>query len=180
MGRPRKKRQVYDFPNKPSLDPSAVNEFVASGDTAERIKNDATRKQQVAEAVREIPEIFEPEQIEGLLDVYSVILAFLFSVVLKAPFDIIHPAIKMDNDFKKSVSKPLAKLLSKLAPVEWAGMKDEIQVGIAVIIYSAASFGHAKSAVAKWKEESAQRQNPRNRVTQTPKVVTVEPVESVL
>lgn len=142
-GRPRKAN--------PKADAIAADAAAAfpSGDTetpvAPSISEDAKEKKKVLEAVKEIPEIFSPEQVEWLFDAYAGILSFVYSIILKTDFNALWEELKFPDDVKKSVSKPLAKICSKHAPASWAAHTSEIEVLTMLGVWTATSFKRART-----------------------------------
>lgn len=153
----RKRRIARDESAQASAFP--MNE---SARPAEELRDNAEQKEQVKKAAATIPEIFTPEQIEWVFDVYVGILSFVYSLILKCDFAAIQKELEFTDEQKKSMSKPLARILSKHAPAEWAGMTDEIQIIMSLGVWTVASFQRARN-VAKSLEEKkrdAERTQP--------------------
>jgi hypothetical protein len=127
------------------------------------------KEKQVAAAAK-IPEIFEPHQVAFVFDVLAMILSFIYSYILKYDFKIIFAELSFEEDQKIRMSKPLARICSKYAPSEWAGMTAEIELVTTLGVWMVAGFGRAKQAVQKDQQEKARtaQEKNRNRVTQMP------------
>lgn len=160
-GRPRKV--------KPGADKIAAEAAAAfpAGDSEEipfapSISEDAKEKKKVLEAVKEIPEIFSPEQVEWLFDAYAGALSFIYSIVLKTDFAELWKELKFEDDIKKSLSKPLSKILSKHAPASWAAHTAEIELITMLGVYTAASFKRARNVqlAQMEKKKDAERTQP--------------------
>jgi hypothetical protein len=109
----------------------------------------------------EIPEIFQPEQVAWVFNAYVGILSFIYSIILKMPWDVIFEELKFDDDVANDMAKPLARICSKHAPSEWAGMTDEIQLISQLGIYTAMSFKRVKMV----QEKEAQKKLDAERTT---------------
>lgn len=133
--------QATAFPASPSVQP------------AEELRDNADAKKKVEQAVKEIPEIFTPENVIWVFDAYVAILSFLYSYALKTSFEAIQEELEFSQEQKEGLAKPLAKICSKYAPAEWAGMKDEIQLVTMLGIYTVASFQRARNVAKKEKEK---------------------------
>lgn len=126
-------------------------------DTAASVSANAKEKGKIADAVKEIPEIFSPEQVAWLFDAYAAILSFTYSLLLKIDYKAISEELEFDTDDKERMSKPLARILSKYCPSEWAGMSAEIELITGLGIWTVASFGRAKGVGVKLAEEKQNR-----------------------
>lgn len=165
MGRrPKSKVQDFSFP----LVESAVTdaELDASIDSADdkgkELKEDAQRKKEISKAIKEMPQIFSAEQVAWVFTAYVMLLSFAYSYVLKSDYEAIFAELDIDERTKMEMAKPLAKIASKYAPANWAGMTDEIQLISQVGIYTATSFGRAKLIVQR-EQEKKQRQASERR-----------------
>lgn len=157
-GRPRK--------DAADIAASAAAAFPAS-DTdaipvAPAISDDAKEKKKVLEAVKEIPEIFTPEQIEWVFDAYVGILCLVYCNILKTDFMALWEELKFDDETKKSLSKPLAKICSKHAPASWAANTAEIEIVMMLGVWTASSFKRAKNVQQAQleKKRDAERTQP--------------------
>lgn len=137
---------------------------------AEELRGNAAEKEDVKKAAAAIPEIFTPEQVEWVFDVYVGILSFIYSLILKTEFDAIQKELEFDKDQKKSLSVPLAKVCSKYAPSEWAGMTAEIQLITMMGIYTVSSFQRARNVqrVVEEKKKDAERTQPVQPIRREP------------
>lgn len=177
----RKRRQAFNFPSEEQpavtdeLDAQIDRELAeaageasetAKQETATRITKDAERKKKVAAAVKEIPQIFSPEQVSWLFNVYAGALSFIYSYLFKYEFETIFEALKFDDDLALTMAKPLAKICSKYAPSEWAGMTAEIELCASLGMWTVRSYGMAKVAVNADRDKKAIEQRNRNAVTQ--------------
>lgn len=124
----------------------------------EKLSQDAEEKERVKKAAAAIPEIFTPEQVVWLLDAYVAILSFVYSLVLKADFKAIQDELNFSKEQKEDLAKPLAKICSKYAPSEWAGMTAEIQFITMMGVWTVASFQRAKN-IARAIEEKKRTEN---------------------
>lgn len=163
-GRPRKANPKADAIK------AEVSAAFPSGDTetpvAPSISEDAKEKKKVLEAVREIPEIFSPEQVEWLFDAYAGILSFVYSIVLKTDFSALWEELKFEDDIKKSLSKPLSKICSKYAPSSWAAHTAEIELLMMLGVWTATSFKRAR--IVQQKELEKKRDSERTQPVQRP------------
>lgn len=197
MGRRRKVIPTSEQPkNFPSVDEKSLDEIFGETTTSTvvekefstipeadilRIKKSAKSKKDIQEVIKEIPEIFTPDQVKFVFDLYTGILAFVFSLVLNTEFSPIFDELKFEDDAKDVMAKPLAKICSKYAPNEWAGMQAEIELIAMLGLYTITSFSRAKNVAEKeakkLQEENRKRQQQRNTPTnQTPIQPTVVPV----
>lgn len=146
----RSEVQTEAFPSSPST-PAVDN-----------LEQDATEKEKVKRAAALIPEIFKPEQVEWVFDVYVGILSFAYSLALKVDFKEINDELEFSKEQKEGLSKPLANILSKYAPSEWAGRTDEIQLITMMGIWTVTSFKRAKNVQEKMEEKrkDAERTQP--------------------
>lgn len=141
-GRPRKNPKADAIAAEAAAAfPSADTEVP----TAPAISEEAKEKKKILEAVKEIPEIFSPEQVEWLFDAYAGILSFIYSIVLKTDFTALWEELKFDDDIKKSLSKPLSKICSKHAPASWAAHTAEIELLTMLGVWTATSFKRARN-----------------------------------
>jgi len=136
---------------------------IAAEDT---LRTDAENKRRVAAAAKEIPEIFTPEDVEWVFDVYVAILCFVYSIALKCEMQVIKDELSFDKDEKETMAKPLAKICSKYAPAEWAGKSAEIQLIISLGVWTVTSFKRAQNAAKKAEEKrrDAERTQPIDRM----------------
>ena len=130
--------------------------------SAEKIENDAAEKERVKKAIAAIPDIFTPENVAWAFDVYVGLLSFAYSYILKTDFDAIQKELEFSEEQKASLAKPLAKICSKYAPAEWAGMTAEIQLVSMMGIWTVASFQRAKNVRRELEEKKkdAERTQP--------------------
>jgi hypothetical protein len=185
MPRAKRKRQAFHFPqaDQPSapqdefsLTDAELDAAIDGGsDTASavslnKVREKSKAKNAVAEAVKQIPEIFTPEQVAWAFDVYVVLICFVFSILLKCDFKLLHDELKLDEDVKLMWAKPLARVVSKYAPTEWAGMTAEIELIGCLGIWTATAFGRARGVVQKEAErkEAEKRERARNPITAMP------------
>jgi hypothetical protein len=129
---------------------------------ATKISGDAKNKKEILEAAGEIPDIFTKENVKWVFDLYVALLCFAYSIALKAEFSALQDELSFDEEQKDSLAVPLAKICSKYAPSEWAGMAAEIQLVTMMGVWTVASFQRARN-VAKAQEEKkrdAERTQP--------------------
>lgn len=179
---PRKKRQAFQFPqaDQPASDVSdaELDAFIdaekaadaatdAKKDKARKLKADGEQKKAVLDAAKAIPEIFKPEDVKFAFDVYVGVICFLFSIAYKCDFTALYEELKLDEPTKEHLAKPLAKVFSKYAPAEWAGMTAEIELISFVGIWTVAAMPRAKTIADKEKQRKLQEQRggARNPVT---------------
>ena len=121
---------------------------------AENLEQDAADKKKVIAAAAEIPEIFTPEQVVWVFDAYVAILSFVYSLVLKTDFKAIQEELAFSEEQKEMMAKPLAKICSKYAPSEWAGMTAEIQLITMLGVFTVASFQRARNVQRRLDEKA--------------------------
>jgi hypothetical protein len=173
MGRKRKQRQTINFPTQDTTD-AELNAVVdgerVSTSSADHWKQDAEEKGKQVAAVANIPEIFTPDQVSFIFDILAIVLSFIYSQLLKYDFKVIHQELSFEPDQKERLSIPLARICSKYAPSEWAGMTAEIELICVLGVWAVSGFGRAKQSVEKDKREKmhAAEQHRRNPVTQVP------------
>jgi hypothetical protein len=126
---------------------AAKYEPTGFADRSAQRRKEYKEKKDIAQAVKEIPQIFTPEQVVWVFDAYVGAVSFIFALVLKADFKIIWEELKLDDDVKKVWAKPLAKIASKYAPSAWAGMTAEIELVASMGIWTVTGFGRAKKVV---------------------------------
>lgn len=133
-----------------------------SASVAENLKENASEKERVREAAAAIPEIFTAEQVVWVFDAYVAILSFVYSLVLKVDFKAVQEELEFSPEQKEQMAKPLAKICSKYAPSEWAGMTAEIQLVTLLGVWTVASFQRARNVQKKLeeKERDAARTRP--------------------
>lgn len=144
--------------------------------TAEKIKRDAKLKKEITEASKEIPQIFSPEQVMFVFDAYVAILSFGYSIVLKTEYKLIYDELQFPDDAKEMMAKPLAKICSKYAPSEWAGMQAEIELISMMGLFTVMSFSRAKSVAEKEQQRIVESQRKRNSPMAQPSEVKNIPV----
>lgn len=172
MPRKRRTKQLHHFPSEEQasaveLTDAEIDREISDApktDAAEKVKAKNKEKNAVAQAVKEIPEIFQPEQVAWVLDVYVVIVCFIFSILLKCDFNVLHEELKIDEDVKMMWAKPLAKVASKYAPAQWAGMTAEIELVGCLALWTATAFGRARIIVAHEKEKQEKQQREKSNV----------------
>lgn len=187
MGRRKKTIQDFNFPsdNQPSLSDAEIDATIdgtvpggpvtplrdftkkTTADKTEKIKKDNTEKKEATQAVKDIPEIFSPDQVAWVLDCYVVAMSFVFSIVMKAEYKIIYEELKLDDEVKAAWSKPLAKIISKHAPSQWAYMTAEIELIGCLAIYSVTGFQRARVAVQRENEKKQQEEAEKRAVGNT-------------
>jgi hypothetical protein len=139
----------------------------STSSAVENLEQDAADKKKVKEAAAAIPEIFTPEQVVWCFDAYVAILSFVYSLVLKVDYKAIQDELEFSPEQKEQMAKPFAKICSKYAPSEWAGMTAEIQLVTMLGVWTVASFQRArnvqKTLVEKEKDATRTRpvQSPR-------------------
>jgi prophage DNA circulation protein len=159
---PNKRGRKRRFPRDESAQASAFPQSSNAVPAAEELREDAAKKEEVKKAAATVPEIFTPENVEWAFDVYVGILSFIYSLVLKCDFKAINDELDFTKDQKESMSKPLARILSKHAPAEWAGMTDEIQLIMTLGVWTVASFQRARNVQKSLEEKKkdAERTQP--------------------
>jgi hypothetical protein len=177
--RPRKQKFHFPAATQPEITdemldaeisgaPSVSTEKTdAPAATPSRIKKDAEKKKDFTKAVAEIPEIFAPEQVAWVFDVYVGAICFIFSILMKVDFNVFYEELKIDDELKMMWAKPLARVLSKYAPSEWAMYSAEIELIASVGVWTATAFGRAKQ-IAQREKEKEKTPAQRNRVTAVP------------
>lgn len=126
------------------------------------LSEDAAVKEKVKAAAAAIPEIFTPEQVEWVFDAYVGILCFAYSIILKIDFMALWDELKLDDELKKQLSKPLAKICSRYAPAKWAGHTPEIELLTMMGIWTVSSFKRARlvQVAIEEKRRDAERTQP--------------------
>ena len=162
--RTRKRKFPRDESAQPSAFPSTANS------TAESIRENAQEKKEVKTAIAEIPEIFTTEQVMFVFDVYVGAISFIYSLILKTDFTAINDELKMEEEQKRLLAEPLAKVCSKYAPAEWAGATAEIQVISMLGIWTATSFQRARNVQKQLEEKKrdAERTRPVQDIRREP------------
>lgn len=146
MGRRKKSaKQEFSFPSE--------SQPITGFEKPEDLKADAEKKKEVKKAADEIPEIFTPSNVEFVFDLYAGIISFVFSILLKAEFKPIFQELKFEDAEKKAMAVPLAKIASKYAPHEWAGMQAEIELVTSIGLYTVMGFKRAQAVAAKESEK---------------------------
>jgi hypothetical protein len=146
--------QVTAFPID---DPSVIE----VNSPAVSVTQDAQEKERIASAVAKVPEIFTPEQVAWLFDAYAALLSFTYSLLLKVDYKAISEELEFSESEKEHMSKPLARILSKYCPTEWAGMSAEIELITGLGIWTVSSFARAKNVAVKQAEEKRQKNQTR-------------------
>lgn len=146
---------------------AAIDGDVSASASFNKTAESARRKKAAADLVKQIPEIFTPEQVVWVFDVYVGLICFVFSLLLKTEFKALHDELKLDEDVKILWAKPLARVASKYAPTEWAGMTAEIELIACLGLWTATAFGRAQNVAKKEAEkaELSKRATARNPVT---------------
>lgn len=166
---PRRKYTKRKFPRDESAQPSA---FPASESArpAEELRDNAAQKEDVKKAAAAIPEIFTPEQVAWVFDVYVGILSFIYSLILKCDFKAINDELEFTKEQKDSLAVPLAKVCSKYAPSEWAGATAEIQLITMLGVWTVASFQRARNVqkALEEKKRDAERTQPVQPIRREP------------
>jgi hypothetical protein len=174
----RKAKQKFNFPSadQPPAETASLTdaELDAQIDCAEsekadaktdRIIKDARKKKQAAQAVKEIAPIFTADQLKWVPNFYAALLAFILSFVLKYDYEVIFDAIKFDDEQSLALANPLARIASKYAPSEWAAMTAEIEICMALGMYSVRAYGSAKNAIEadRKRKQQMETQRPQSR-----------------
>lgn len=156
-GRPRKSKTRIEFES--SVKTASVPEqdkffptIDSEGPAVESIAADNSEKNRIKKETEKIPEIFTPEQVVWVFDVYVGIVCFVYSILLKTDFNALHKELKFEAEEKQQMAIPLSKILSKHAPAEWAGMSAEIELITCLGIWTVTSFTRAKQIAEKEKE----------------------------
>jgi hypothetical protein len=159
---PTRRTRKRRFQRDETVQATAFPQSTSVAPAAEELREDATKKEEVKKAAAAIPEIFTPENVEWAFDVYVGILSFVYSLVLKCDFKAINDELDFTKEQKESMSKPLARILSKHAPAEWAGMTDEIQLVMTLGVWTVASFQRARNVqkAQEEKKKDAERTQP--------------------
>ena len=123
----------------------------------EQIRQKYQKKKDLVQLAKEIPEIFKPEQVAWVFDIYELALSFVLSIALKSDYTVIHEELKMDEDQKLVFAKPLARIANKYVPTEWASYSAEIELITTMGIYTATSYGRAQAALKKDAERKQHR-----------------------
>jgi hypothetical protein len=165
----RRKYRKRNTPRDESAQPSAFPSS-QSNDTAAQLKDNAAEKEEVKKAAATIPEIFTPEQVAWVFDVYVGIISFVYSLVLKCDFKAIQEELEFTAEQKDAMAIPLAKICSKYAPSEWAGMTAEIQLIMTLGIWTVASFQRARNVqkAIEEKKKDAERTQPIQPIRREP------------
>lgn len=158
-GRPRKIVDLSAPENERVMQDVA---FPTSESSADPLNADAEEKKRVAEAAKNIPEIFTPDQVKWCFDAYVAILCFVYSLVLKTDFKALQTELEFTEEQKDAMAKPLARICSKYAPSSWAGMSAEIELIAMLGVYTVSSFQRAKNVATKEaeKKRDAERTAP--------------------
>lgn len=90
---------------------------------------------------------FKPEDLLIVIDLYSVIISFIFSQVLKTKFDVVYKICKFDDDQKKVVSEFAAPVAAKYFPTDWLPYLPEIKLGLCIVGITSAKFQQCMEAV---------------------------------
>jgi len=121
-----RKRQKSAFPENQTGSPAESSPVSAA------VEQENEKKRKLLEEEKKIPVVFTAKDVSFVVTGYIIFLAFIFSVVLKCEFKSIHDEIKLDENETMGIAEPLAVVVSKHAPAEWAGMKAEI--GLATML----------------------------------------------
>jgi hypothetical protein len=188
--KPRRRRQAVHFPSAEQSSPpisdaeldAEIDGVADAGNrresnapqpskksSFEKLKEETDKKKQNVAAIKEIPVIFTAEDVVWVFDVYVGLICFVFSILLRCDFKIIYEELELDAAVKEAWAKPLAKIASKYAPAEWAGMTAEIQLICGMGLWTAAAFGRSKIIAEKEKQRKEdEKRHPRNTVTAMP------------
>lgn len=145
-----------------SAQPSAFPKSSSVPEAAAELLDDAKKKEEVKKAAAAVPEIFTPEQIIWVFDVYVGLLCLVYSYALKVEFDALQTELEFSQEQKELMAKPLARLLSRVAPPEWAGHTDEIQLISMLGVFTVMSYQRARKIKhdADEKKRDAERTRP--------------------
>lgn len=161
MSRGKWRKNSMQSVSFPSTDSPAIVD-AATAPIAEIIaanESDAKQKKDVKKSADAVPEIFRPEQVAWVFDVYVVALSFIFSITLKADYKIIHDELKFEDAEKDAMAKPLARIASRYAPTAWAGMTAEIELITTLGIWSVTSFRRAQMVATADRERKQKEKN---------------------
>jgi hypothetical protein len=130
--------------------PSASNSVNSKPESVSDAKDevfisDAEEKERIKKAVSKIPEVFSPEQVAWVFDAYVALICFVYSLLLKTEYKALEEELRFDEEQKIQMSKPLARIASKYAPSEWAGMSAEIELITCLGIWTVSSFKRAQN-----------------------------------
>jgi hypothetical protein len=164
MGRRPKKQ--FSFPSTAEPVPTDAELDAAIDGTeavVKEIKKDSAKKSAVAQAIKEIPQIFTPEQVAFVFDLYVGLLCFIYAFIFKCDFKPLFEELKFDEAEKMTLAKPLAKIASKYAPSEWAGMSAEIELCASIGMYTVMSFKRAELVAKREKEKQRKEEEAKRR-----------------
>jgi hypothetical protein len=173
----RRRNQSVSFPS--ASDAASLDSAFPSADSpavAAATLKDAKDKAEIQKAVAEIPEIFSAEQVKFTFDVYCALLSFIYSVALKSDYKAISAELSFEDAEKDLMAKPLARILSKYAPKEWAGMGPEIELITMLGVWTMTSVTRAKKAAEKYAAEQAKELREKQHRNQTHPVRNNRPV----
>lgn len=161
MKRRRNRFEISSTPETPAQAP-AVKEpesAVISEDSKaeEKYKGlsadaDFTRKAGLSGDSEKKPEVtvipnFKPEDLLIVIDLYAVILSFIFSSILKTKFDVVYKICKFDEDQRKVVSEFAAPVVGKYFPTDWLPYLPEIKLGLCLVGITSTKFQQCMEAV---------------------------------
>jgi hypothetical protein len=171
-GKNKKNRVVQESSFPSTAEESVAFSFTNEPEISTSLHDENEKKKKAFKEVEDIPEIFLPEQVAFVLDIYVTTLCFIFSMVLATDFKPLYEELKFEDDFKESLSKPLARICSKYAPHEWAGMQPEIELITSLGLWSVTAFSRAREVQKKEekrKEEEKRKNNITNPVSPMPR-----------
>jgi hypothetical protein len=174
------KNRKFTFASQSGVQESAfptVDTAKVSSSPEVKITEDAKEKERIKEAVASIPDIFSPEQVEWCFDAYVAILCFIYTIVLKTDFKALQDELKIDDDTKKHLSVPLAKVCSKYAPSKLASMSAEIELITTLGLYTVSTFQRARKVAADQveKKKDENRTKPIDPIRRDTRMETHQP-----
>lgn len=156
----RRRRNRFETTDSPAPAPAkgpesaVIEEDSKAGDKYRNLSADSefTRKAGLSDDDTKRPEVivvatFKPEDLLIVIDFYAVVLAFIFSQVLKAKFDMVHKICKFDDDQRKVVSECLSPVVGKYFPQDWIEYLPEIKLGLCLVGITTAKFTQVMEAV---------------------------------
>lgn len=91
--------------------------------------------------------VLTPKDLLVVIDLYAIVISFIFAQILKTKFEVVYNICKFDDDQKKVVSEFAAPVAAKYFPTDWLPYLPEIKLGLALVGITSTKFQQCLEAV---------------------------------
>lgn len=91
--------------------------------------------------------VIKPEDLLVVIDLYAIIISFIFAQILKTKFEVVYKICKFDEDQRKVVAEYAAPVCGKYFPTDWIPYLPEIKLGLCLVGITSTKFQQCMEAV---------------------------------